>query len=134
MFVGSRVDKSMTVSPVLLPPPYKEDTERANAVIDLRKDIWAPTLPVPSLVKNMDRLTAIKEFLDNIDTQDSQHGWRFLLGIYLVALIGSGPATDSHTGHDGICFEYFRFATWGVFVDISLQFNRNGCDNYRLAK
>ncbi|KAJ6040690.1 uncharacterized protein N7446_003995 [Penicillium canescens] len=101
-------------SELYAPPPYKEDAERANAVIDLRKDIWAPTLPVPSLVKIMDRLTAIKEFLDNIDTQDSQHGWRFLLGIYLVALIGSGPAADSHTGHDGICFEYFRFATWGV--------------------
>jgi hypothetical protein len=72
-----------------------------------------PTLPVLSSVKTSESLAAIKGILDNIDTHDSQHGWRFPLGMYLAALIGTGPVIDSHTGDDGIFFEYFRSATWG---------------------
>ncbi|KAJ5475860.1 hypothetical protein N7475_001589 [Penicillium sp. IBT 31633x] len=96
-----------------VPPPRKQDTEWANAVMNLRKDIWAPNLPVLSSVSTLVPLAAIKEILDNIDTHDSNHGWRFPLGIYLATFIGSGLATDSHIDNNGIFFEYFRSATWG---------------------
>jgi hypothetical protein len=81
------------------PPSHWKDTQWANAVIDLRKNIWSTTRPVLSSVTILDRLAAIKDILDNIDAKESQNGWRFPLGIYFAALIGSGPTTDSHLGN-----------------------------------
>lgn len=93
-------------------PPPRNDPKWAKAVIDLRQEIWPSKLLVLSSVDILDRLAAIKEVLDSMSERDLKHRWRFPLGIYLAALIGPMPATESHTGNESIFFEHFRSATW----------------------
>jgi hypothetical protein len=106
-----------------MPPPCRKDTKWAKAVIDVRKAIWPPILPVLSSLEISDRLAALKEILDTMDTYDSQHGWTFPLGIYLAALAGFGPATDTHTESCGLFFEKFQSATWGG--KLGLRYSRH---------
>ncbi|KAJ5585066.1 uncharacterized protein N7459_004866 [Penicillium hispanicum] len=96
----------------LFVPPPQNATKLANAVIDLRKDIWSSNLPALSSVKMSDRLAVTKEILDNISIHDLDHRWRFALGIYFAALIGPIPATGSHIGNESSFFEYFQSTFW----------------------
>lgn len=99
-------------SKLYVSPQRKEDTKWARAVMDLRKDILASTLSNPSSLRDLTGLAAVKDILDDVITHKSQNGWRFPLGIYFAALIGCGPATDTHTSNGKTFFEYFQSAIW----------------------
>lgn len=100
-------------SKLYVSPPRKEDTELANSVMDLRKDIWAATLADPCQLRYLGGLAAIKDILDDVATHNSQLGWRFPLGIYFAALIGSGPKTGSYMMNGQLFFKYFQSTIWG---------------------
>ncbi|KAJ5748437.1 uncharacterized protein N7511_010133 [Penicillium nucicola] len=96
-----------------VPPPARRYTKWASAVVHYHNDIWPSNLPVLSSRDLRERLTAMKEILDSMDTSNSQHSWKFPLGIYLAGLIGFKPAADSPTGNDAIFFEDFRSTVQG---------------------
>ncbi|CAG8898335.1 unnamed protein product [Penicillium egyptiacum] len=80
------------------------DPRLADAVINLRKEIWSETTPLLSPSELHNRLQAVKEIVDNVAP-----GWRFPLGIYLAALIGPASEIERQPFPNyNTLFEYFR--------------------------